>query len=280
MNSLTRIKAWASQYGQSFSFVGLACGTLFFAASVTPSLVPRNSAVQGLLSGTAVAVGYGIGILFLWLWQFMELPALSRRVERISKRVSVVACVIGLLVFLRQMTFWQNSIRELMEMEPVLTAYPWSMAVIAIVFAALLIALARALIKCGVYCSGQLNRFLPRRVSQVIGTLMVAGLVIFMVNGVLAKQLLHAADAFFGQLDELVDDDVEQPTISWASGSPVSLIEWDSIGRRGKSFIVGAATTEELTEFLGREAQEPLRVYVGLRSRPTPQLRAEWLWRN
>ena len=204
----------------------------------------------------------------------MELPAPRGRVERISKWVSTVACAIVVLAFLRQMTFWQNSIRELMEMEPVQTAYPWRTAVIAIVFAAAVIALVRALIRGGAYCSGKLNRFLPRRVSQVISTFVVAGLFLFVVNGVLAKKLLHAADSFFAQLDELIDEGIEQPTISTASGSPESLIEWDSIGRRGKNFVVGAATQEELTEFLGREAKQPLRVYVGLRSRPSARLRA------
>jgi uncharacterized membrane protein len=274
MTPLTRIKALATRYRKSFSFVGLVCATLFFAASVTPSLVPRTAVVQGLLSGTAVAVGYGVGVLTVWLWQFMELPAPRDRVERISKWVSTVACAIVLLVFLRQMTFWQNSIRELMEMEPVQTAYPWRMALIAIVFAAAVVALVRALIKCGVYCSRKLNQFLPRRVSQVISAIVVANLFLFLVNGVLAKKLLHAADSFFAELDELIDEGIEQPAISTASGSPDSLIQWDSIGRRGKNFVVGAATQEELAAFLGREAQKPLRVYVGLRSRPSARLRA------
>jgi len=274
MTPLTRIKALATRYRKSFSLVGLVCATLFFAASVTPSLVPRTAVVQGLLSGTAVAVGYGVGVLTVWLWQFMELPAPRGRAQRISRWVSTVACAIVVLVFLRQMTFGQNSIRELMEMEPVQTAYPWRTALIAIFFAAAVIALVRALIWGGAYCSGKLNRFLPRRVSQVISAFVVAGLFLFVVNGVLAKKLLHAADSFFAELDELIDEGIQQPTISTAAGSPDSLIEWDSIGRRGKNFAVGAATNEELTEFLGREAKQPLRVYVGLRSRPSARLRA------
>ncbi len=274
MTPLKRIKAWASQYGKSFSFVGLVCATLFFAASVTPSLVPRSAVVQGLLSGTAFAVGYGVGVLAVWLWQFMELPAPRGRAEGLSKWVSTIACAMVALAFLRQMTFWQNSIRELMEMDPVQGVYPWRTAVIAIVHAAAVIALVRALIKGVAYCSGKLNRFIPRRVSLVISTFLVAGCLLFVVNGVLAEKLLHAADSFFAQLDEMIEEGVEQPKITTVSGSAESLIEWDSIGRLGKNFVVGAATREELTEFLGREAQKPLRVYVGLRTRPSVPLRA------
>ena len=274
MAPLTRIKDRASQYRKSFSFPGLVVASLFFAASVTPSLVPRSTVVQGLLSGTALAVGYGVGVLAVWLWQFMELPKPPVRGQRIAKWVSTAACAIVLLVFLRQMTFWQNSIRELMEMEPVRTVYCWSTALIAIVSAAAFVAFTRALIGCGGYCSRKLNRFLPRRVSQVLSAIVVVHLFLFTVNGLLAKSLLHAADSVFAELDELIDDGVERPTLATASGGPDSLIEWDSIGRRGKNFVVGAATQEELTEFLGREAKEPLRVYVGLRSRPSTALRA------
>ena len=64
------VKVWAGLYWNSFSFVGLVFGTLLFAASVTPSLLPRNYVVQGVLSGFALATGYGLGIITVWLWQF------------------------------------------------------------------------------------------------------------------------------------------------------------------------------------------------------------------
>jgi uncharacterized membrane protein len=53
------VKARLSRYWKSFSFVGLVFATLFFAASVTPSLVPRNYFFQGLLCGLALTIGYG-----------------------------------------------------------------------------------------------------------------------------------------------------------------------------------------------------------------------------
>ena len=45
-----------------FSYVGLAFGTFFFCASVTPSLLPREFIVQGIESGFALAIGYGVGV--------------------------------------------------------------------------------------------------------------------------------------------------------------------------------------------------------------------------
>lgn len=83
------------------------------------------------------------------------------------------------------------------------------------------------------------------------------------------------ADEAFEELDRLVDDGVEQPMRSAASGSPESLISWETIGRRGKSFIVGGPTRDDLHAVLGREAVAPIRVYAGMRSGDTPAARAE-----
>ena len=126
------LRTWSSRYWKSFSFVGLVFATLFFSVSVTPSLLPRNYLVQGLLSGFALAVGYGIGIGAVLLYQFLELPEPGDRIQRISKRLTTVAAALIFVGFLRQLTFWQNSIRELMEMEPLLSAYPYRTALIAL----------------------------------------------------------------------------------------------------------------------------------------------------
>ena len=52
----------------SLSTCGLILGTLFFGASLTPSLLPRSYLTQGVLSGFSLAAGYGIGELCRWLW--------------------------------------------------------------------------------------------------------------------------------------------------------------------------------------------------------------------
>lgn len=44
-----------------FTGGGLVFAGLFFAASLSPSLLPRDAIVQGLLSGLTLALGYGIG---------------------------------------------------------------------------------------------------------------------------------------------------------------------------------------------------------------------------
>jgi len=90
----------------------------------------------------------------------------------------------------------------------------------------------------------------------------------------IVKQALIAADAVFLKVDSLIDEGIQQPVDAGASGSQESLIAWDSIGRRGKEFIVGGPTAERIGEFVGHTAMRPVRVYVGLRCEETASDRA------
>ncbi len=269
------MKSWFSRYFHSFSFIGLVFAVLFFSASVTPSLLPRNFFFQGLLSGFALATGYGVGVGFLNLYQFLEFPKPSKNLERTSKIITSIVVAVVFVVYLRQMTFWQNSIRELMEMPPLETAHPYTTAVIAVFSAGCLIAVVRWLGWMCRYASRQLNRFLPRRVATTLGVTMIGLLAIFIANGVIARGLMSAADSFFAKADALIDEGVAQPEIAIASGSSGSSIAWDTIGRRGKNFIVEGPQESDLTEFWGRACLQPVRVYVGLRSRDSLEARAK-----
>jgi uncharacterized membrane protein len=275
LSIILKFREWLGRGWTSFSFVGLAVATLFFAASLSPSLLPRPFVVQGILSGFALAVGYGVGVFFVWLWLYLEIPRPQEKLQTLSKRVTtiVVAVVVG--IFLWRSTIWQNSIRELMEMEPVLTAYPRRVALIALVTGLVLIAIARAIGMLWRFVHRKITAVVPRRVSYVISTLVVLVGLVLIVNDVFARLLLNAADGVFLQLDQAVDDGVEQPTRSTASGSKESLIDWDDVGRRGKNFIVGGPTQESISEFWGEEAEQPLRVYAGMGAEETVEERAK-----
>ncbi|MEO2036062.1 MAG: alpha/beta-hydrolase family protein [Planctomycetaceae bacterium] len=271
---LSRIKDRAARYWNSFSFAGLLCATLFFAASVTPSLVPRPWLAQGLLSGFALAAGYGVGIFFAWLWSILELPQPTDWVDRNLRRLSTVFAVIIFVWFSWQMTFWQNSIREVMEMEPVKSVSTFRICLIALVSGAVLIALARTLTSIFHWCAGKLNRLFPPRISYALSALITGFMILFVVNDVIASALLGAANDVFAELDRLIDEDVEQPQVAEACGSAESLIEWDSIGRFGRNFITGLPEADSLRDFRNSAVQRPIRVYAGYRSGTTHRQRA------
>src|ERR1700759_4318721 len=106
-----------SRQARSLSGVGIFLGTLFFAASLTPTLVPRNYLMQGALAGACFAVGYTAGVLWRWLWHYLELPEPSKRVRSITNALIAGASLLVVISFLWRAAEWQNSIRAVMKME-------------------------------------------------------------------------------------------------------------------------------------------------------------------
>lgn len=260
------VAARIMRYWESFSFIALVTGTLCFAASLTPSLLPRHFMVQGALSGLAFSVGYGVGKLLVLIWMLFQIPPPRARMQMIFKwSMAIVAGGIA-VVFLSQVTKWQNSIRELMEMEPEATAYPFRVALIAIVVALVVIFIARCIQGFWRMVNRRIERFVPPRVSFVISTVLVAIFFVMVLNDVFAKMLLRAADQAFLQIDSVIDENDTIPANPLASGSTDSLIVWDTIGRRGKEFVAAGPTQEDIAAFLHRPATQPIRVYAGYRS--------------
>jgi uncharacterized membrane protein len=264
-----------TSYCARFSFVGLVFAVLAFAASLSPSLLPRHYLVQGLLTGLSTAVGYGIGVFFVWLWHYLEIPDPSEATQRVGRSICVVVVTITAVVFLWRATVWQNSIRTLMELEPVESAYPLSVAAIAVFFAILLVAAGRFVASCWHYFAVKFRHKLPRRVANVLSVVLVATLIFFFTNRILARLCLTAADAVFLKVDTLIDDGVQPPVDTLATGSKDSLIPWDSIGRQGKDFITLGPTRKDISQFTGQTAQQPLRIYAGLNTSDTFHERAQ-----
>lgn len=268
------IRNLALRLWRSLSTTGLLLGTLCFAASVTPSLVPRAYLVQGVLSGVSFAAGYGLGVFGAWLWQYLELRQPRNAVATWLRSGAAIACAAVALLFLWRAADWQNSIRGLFDMPPADSAYPVSVALIALVTFALLLVVARLFQLTLGGVAGWLRRYMPRRVANVFG--LTVAVVIFggLANGVLLRYALHVADGSYKALDELIESDIAQPRDPKKTGSSASLLEWDELGRMGRDFIALGPSAEQIGTFLGRPALEPLRVYAGLNSADTPQARA------
>ena len=266
---------WLDKFWSSLSLTGLLLGTLFFAASLTPSLLPRPYLVQGVLSGGCFAIGYGIGTFLLWLWNYLELPKPQGRISHAVKIAAVCVAIITALVFLWHASDGQNSVRVLMGLEPVESAHPFKVGLIALITFIILIALARLFQVIYRISSRRLNRYVPPRLSRFIGFVLAAVIFGTAINGVLFRYALHVADSSYREIDALMDAEIPEPTDPLKSGSAASLLKWDELGRMGRSFVSSGPSQAQISEFTGRAAQEPLRSYVGLRSAETAKERAQ-----
>lgn len=260
------------KFFKSISVTGVVVGTALFCLSLTPSLLPRVVPLQGTLAGVSLVVGYGVGILFVYLWEFLELPIVHGTWKnRLSIFSLIVACLIA-IVTLNRITVWQNSIRSLMEMETVDSAYPFRVFWLAIFLAAILLLVVRGILWLSRRASRRVNRIMPRRISIGLGTLLVAVILGALVDGLVVRNVLRAFDETFGELDKLVDDGVAAPV---GFSDPDALIKWDEIGRNGKRFLVNGPDRSEIEAFTGRSAKEPVRVYAGFNAGETLEERAK-----
>lgn len=248
------------------SAAGLLLAGLFFAASLTPSLVPRSFVLQGALSGLSLAAGYGVGAFGCWLWSFLELPILRGR----AKRALVAALAVPTLAlgasFLARSRGWQNSVRELMGLEPVGSAHPLRVAAIALAVLVAALVVARLFLLVLRAVSSRLRPFVPRRIAGVVGVAVAAALFWSVVDGVLLRLALRAMDVSFQKVDALLEPEVPKPAGAAKTGSAASVVAWEDLGRRGREFVSSGPTAGDLRAFLGGEAKEPVRVYVGLGS--------------
>jgi uncharacterized membrane protein len=260
---------------ESLSLVGLLLGTLFFAASLTPSLLPRTILTQGVLAGASFSVGYGIGVLIAWLWSYLQLPPLAGAVARLLKMGASVLCLGVALLFLWKMKGWQNSIRSLMELPPLEQGEPVLVALVALATAIVVLALGR-LFKLLILATARwLDSLMPRRVALLLGFIITALVFWAAGNNLLLKAGLRIADSSLRQLDMMMEPDTPKPTDPLKTGSATSLVRWEELGRMGRNFISTGPSAGDIGSFTGKPAKEPIRVYVGLGSAETPEERAK-----
>ena len=257
-----------------FDTTGLILGTLFFAVSLTPTLLPRADLVQAILSGVSFAVGYGVGVLGHRLWQYLELPEPRPRIQWYVQVIAASICGIIALVFLWQAGTWQNAVRELMGMEE-----RGGLQLLMIAAVAALTFLILWLLGClfgwiARSTSQRMQRFVPRRISNVAGVVLALAVFWTLIDGVFFSMALRSVDASYQQVDALMEPEFPAPEDPESVGGADSVLDWDDMGRHGRRFLSRGPSPAELQAFTGEPAPDPIRVYVGMHASDSPEERA------
>ena len=221
---------------------GVLLGLVFAMLAMTPSLIPRSWLFQGLVSGVTAALGYLVAVVVAWCLN--RIPAWRRLVDRVTTRVGarrggqIWGAVEAVLVVLTAVVLvvchgWQADVTASMGMSA--PGWPaWLLAgPLLVVVAALFILIGRVLLRTARRISSFLHRRLrvPRVVAPVVATVVVTLAVVILVNDVLLARAASAVDQAFALANTEDHAGVVRPEIPERSGSPESLVEWDTIGR-------------------------------------------------
>ncbi|TVR34596.1 MAG: hypothetical protein EA390_02785 [Balneolaceae bacterium] len=247
-----------------FSTTGLLIGTLFFAMSMSPTLIPRPDTIQGIISGLALASGYGVGVFSIWLWKSFELPQPAEKSQIRLQIISGSFFLLITIISLWRASIWQNSLRELMGMETDAFVQPVVVGLIAVAVFLAVLFLGRLFLITKQFLARKMEPYVPPRVSLVLGLVTTFTLFWLIFNGFLVSQLLRIADSTYQQVDALIEPDIEQPANPMKTGSRESILSWEEMGRQGRRFLTEGPRASDLQVFTDSATMDPIRVYVGM----------------
>ncbi|WP_373503531.1 alpha/beta hydrolase [Aestuariivirga sp.] len=255
--------------------LGIVLGALAFLAALSPSLIPRTGLLQGVVAGLAFAALYGAGVLLGVLWTWLELPAPGKQHHGIISRVAMVLAALIILYGLSSATDWQNAIHEVMKMPPVESARPFTIAGVSLAVMVIILFFSRLFRRATIIVAARMGRLVPQRIAY-LGGFVTACLVFWMIgNGVLVNGAFRVLDGMYRRVDALIPPDFNAPADPFKTGSPASLVSWESLGAQGRERVATVPAQADIADITGQAANEPLRVYVGLNSGEDPQQRAE-----
>ncbi|MHC1563211.1 alpha/beta-hydrolase family protein [Actinomycetospora sp. C-140] len=239
---------------------GLLVATAAAVLALGPGLLPRDGVTQGVVSGVVAALGYGLGATVSVL--------LRRGGVRPRRRPGVWLPVVAVGVLVAAVGVaagGQQQAAALIGATPPSTAAFLLGVPVTVAVVALLVAVARGLRRS----TGLLRRRLPG--PAVVATVALATLV---VAGVATSVGLTVTEAAFRARNDEPGAIGGPPARAARSGSPTSLVGWDTLGRDGRRFVAGGRSADQLAAASGRAPRDPVRVYVGLESAPDPARRA------
>ncbi|WP_099042351.1 alpha/beta hydrolase [Mycobacterium neglectum] len=267
-----------------YTFFGTALGLVFIWLSLTPSLLPRGPLFQGIVSGAAGAIGYGLGVFAVWLVRYMGSRDTSPSAPRWAWLTLVGIGVIGQILMIFYFHRWQDEVRDLNGVPRlVFWDYPWC-AFLSIVVLFVFVEIGQLIGRLVRFLVRQLNRVAPPRISAMVVVALLLVLTIALLNGVVVRFGMSALNSTFSAANDETDPEFAAPTSPLRSGGPDSAVTWESLGHQGRVFVSAGPTVDELSEFNGTPAIEPIRAYAGLHSadgiKATAALAAEELQRK
>lgn len=265
--ALQRVVSRIVDQARSLHPAGLAVALLFFAWSMSPSLLPRVWYLQGVSTGISVATGYGLGCAIAWVFRRCGVsPHWTQRTRTVGWRALAVTALVVIPAFLILGSWWQQILRDLVGLPRTQRSFYTLVLLIALIAAVCLVSIGRGL-RWGTNRLTEAGaRIVPRPLARLAAALVVAVLVVLALDGALHRGLLTMAERSAESADKSTAEGVSQPQAPERSGSPASREAWNTLGREGRTFVASGPTAEQIAAVTGTRALTPVRVYAGRES--------------
>jgi uncharacterized membrane protein len=241
--------------------------------SMWPTLLPRTWVVQGVVSGVSAAIGWLLGVGLGHLLH-RSLAAIDRplppAVRRIAWLVLAVLAPVLVVTGLALWYGWQRNQRRFIGMTELPAWWTVGVVVASAVVLAVLVLIGRAIATFVKWIDRRVERVIPRWWARALITIGIV-VVLIVVANVGERRFVRWADRSFGAVNDTTPDGVDRPTSPTRSGSPPSLVPWDTLGYQGQAFTGSGPDAEDIAR-LDPDASthgaplDPIRVYVGLDS--------------
>ncbi|HHU10271.1 MAG TPA: hypothetical protein GXZ60_09695 [Intrasporangiaceae bacterium] len=259
-----RLRPWAQRSRMSSTILAL----LGYLSSMSPSLLPRTWLVQGAIAGLSATFGYAVGrlvehlVVTLARWAEVEVTMAPKARRLLVWGWPTLVTVVVVITPLFTLRLHQRTAELIGTTAPTVVDLILATIVAALLFA-LLMALWWGVTGLVGWTSEQLNRALPRWVSQTIATIVVIALLAFTVDRLVVATFIERAASAAQSLNEQ-GIGADPPQSPLRSGSAESAESWESLGNAGRTFVRSGPTREQIAQVTGEASLDPIRVYAGL----------------
>ena len=264
-------------FARPVSRPGAFTGLLMFVTSLSPSLLPRLSVTQGVVSGISLMVGYGLGVAWQWTWNFLEVPSPEGRLWLVVRRIWLVALSLLAVTGMWGFVGWQNDVRDSFGMERIGPTIWLIVLPVGFLFSVFILIVARMILKLLHFLIRWLGKVFPVRVAVLLSSAGLALILWGLWSGLAVNTFFAVTNQILAPRDTITREGIVRPASELRSGGPGSLVAWETLGERGRSFVATGPMADDLNVLHGDGAMDPIRAYVGLKSADTTVGRAQLL---
>lgn len=274
---MLRLVTPVSQFFDRRSATGLVIALIGFNESLTPSLLPRSWAVQGLVSGVVLVLLYliGAGLARLAGTVGVTNARVLKKYPHFNRWTGWFAVALLPIELVLSLRYYDEEWAELGFDLSDRFLYS-GVLLVTLVIVGISLGIAWVLRKAyGLVFKGT-NTLVPKAIAGVLSFAIVATFTVMALSNVFYNRVLDSMNDSLAVADtHLSDNDRGPRDLPTKSGTEESLVDWDDMGRQGRSMMNRAPSAEDISARTMRPALDPIRAFVGRPSAETYRERAE-----